>query len=350
MDILNNLLSVEAPTGLWANIINWMEGGIANYAVVVILLTLIIKLVMIPFDFYNKYVTKKNTIMVTKLQPELEKINKNYANNADMRNQKTMELYKKNNYNVYGTCSGVIVYMVLSMSIFIGLFGTLNNMSAYKISQEFDVLNTTYNSNYEAYYNSYDNDKLTNTGLANVTQEDYATMKAQESVVTKYGEIKNGFLWIQNIWRPDTGASVTLSYKDFIKTTKEDSNVITEEVYNKIMDPIQTEYSGWNGYFLLAIINGGLSLASMYLSELVSVRRAKKKGLTYVKTTNKPMMIIMPVIMAIFTIFYNAAFGIYIVAGTVFSVTTSPLITMITDKIFEKQELKERAKKPSYSR
>ena len=350
MDILSKLLSVEAPTGFWANIINFMEGGIANYAVVIILLTLIIKTVMIPFDFYNKYITKKNQIAVTKLQPALEKINKTYANNPDLRNQKTAELYKKNNYNVYGTCSGLIVYMVLSMYIFFSLFSTFNAMSAYKISQEFNTLNSTYTASYETYYNSYDNDKLTDTTISEMGKEDYATIKAQQSVVVKYGEIKNGFLWIQNIWRPDTWASVTLSYDEFIKTAKEDSEIITEEVYNKVMDPIQSEYSGWNGYFLLAILNGSLSLCSMYLSELVSIRRAKKKGLTYVKTTNKLMMMIMPVVMALFTVFYNAAFGIYIVAGSIFAVLTSPLITMITDAIFEKVELKEKAKKPIYSR
>ena len=350
MDILNNLLSVSAPTGLWANVINFMESGIANYAVVIILLTLIIKLVMVPFDFYNKYVTKKNTMMITKLQPELDKINKTYANNPNMRNQKTAELYKKNNYSVYGTCAGLLVYMVLSMVIFFTLFSTLNSMSAYKISQEFDVLNTTYSTTYNTYYESYDNDKLNDETIADKSQEEYATSKAEASVVEKYSEIKNGFLWIKNIWRPDTGASVTLSYNDFIKTTKEDSSVITEEIYNKVMDPIQAEYSGWNGYFLLAILNGGLSLASMYLSELVSARRARKKGMAYVKTTNKSMMIIMPVVMALFTIFYNSAFGIYIVAGSLFSVVTSPLITMATDAIFEKKALKEKDKKPSYSR
>ena len=130
MDFLNMLLSVEAPTGLWANLINWLEGSIASYALVIILLTLLIKLVMVPFDFYNKFVTKKNQMMMVKIQPELEKINKHYANNPNMRNQKTAELYKKNNYNVYGTCAGMLVYLVLSMVIFFTLFSTLNGMSA----------------------------------------------------------------------------------------------------------------------------------------------------------------------------------------------------------------------------
>ena len=66
-----------------------------------------------------------------------------------------------------------------------------------------------------------------------------------------------------------------------------------------------------------------------------SVEFIKKKGLPYVSTTNKSMMITMPLIMAIFTIFYNAAFGIYIVAGSLFSFITTPLVTLVVDKIFE---------------
>ena len=126
--------------------------------------------------------------------------------------------------------------------------------------------------------------------------------------------------------------------------------MITEDIYNKVMDPIQEEYNGWNGYFLLAIINGLLSLGSMYLSELISKTRAKVKGMTYIKTNNKTMMIVMPVVMALFTIFYNAAFGIYIVAGSIFSVLVTPFITLIVDAIFEKKAEKEKSKKPSYSR
>jgi YidC/Oxa1 family membrane protein insertase len=350
MDILNFIASVKAPTGIWANIINWLDGGIASYALVVIILTLLIKFIMLPFDFYNRFVTKKNTVMMAKIQPELNKINKTYANNPNMKNQKTAELYKRNNYNVYGTCVGMLVYMVLSMVIFFTLFSTFNNMSAYKISQEFDTLNTTYNTTYEQYYNSYNDDKLADTSIVEVSAEEYATNKAKAGVVNKYGEIKSGFLWIKNIWRPDTSAKVTLSYNDFIKTTKESKEEITQEAYEKVMAPIQESYNGWNGYFLLAIINGGLSLASMYLTELISKSRAKKKKLPYVSTSNKTMMFVMPVIMALFTIFYNSAFGIYIVAGSLFSTITSPLVTLVVDSIMEKKENKKQPTKPSYSR
>lgn len=59
----------------------------------------------------------------------------------------------------------------------------------------------------------------------------------------------------------------------------------------------------------------------------------------------------MPVIMALFTLLYNSAFGLYIVAGNLFTLITSPLISLLVDEIDERKTKKEeQAKKVSYSR
>ena len=343
MDILN-LLNASAPTGLWASIINWMEGGIANYAVVLILITLMIKVVMLPLDVYNKIISKKNTRMMVAMQPELNKINQRYANNPQIKNQKTAEVYKKHHYNVYGMCFSMLLYMGLTMTIFFTLFGTLNKMSAYKIKEEYNTLKTVYNQTYEEKFNSYD-------GSLEITAEEYATQEAEKAVVKEYGEIKSGFLWIKSIWRPDTPAKVTLTYKNFIKETGLKKTEVTKEEYQKIMNPIQKEYSGWNGYFLLAILNGALSFGSVYIGGLITKHKAKKNNLPYVQDTNKTMMIVMPIIMAVFTLIYNAAFGIYIVTGSLVSFLTSPLVTLVTETIDYKMQQKEANKhKVAYSR
>lgn len=349
MDFLNFLAKIPtAPNDLWGKLINWLEGGILNYAVVLIVLTLLIRVVLIPFDFYNKIVSKKNMQMQMNMRPELEKINKLYANNPNMKNQKLNELYKKNGFNIYGTCFGMLFYLVLTSVIFFTLFATLNKMSAFKLYQEYTILNDTYVATEAAATTEYNLNPVDG-----VTVEVYAKNAAEQAVVTKYGEIKNGFLWIKNIWRPDTGAKVTLNYKTFLKTTGVTSEEITQENYEKIMNPIQISYNGWNGYFILAILNAGLTVLSMYLSELASKIRAKKKGLPYVSAMgqNKAMMVVMPLIMAMFLIFNNAAFGIYIVTGSLFMCVTSPLISLAVDALVEKKDKKNKKdNKPIYSR
>ena len=356
MDFLGNLGlflgGVSAPTGLWANLINWLEGGIGNYAVALILLTLMIKFVMLPFDFYNKYISKKNMRQQAKIRPELEKINKRYANNKQLLNQKTMELYKKNNISMYGTCLGMIVYMALTLTIFITLFNSLRDMSSYKIYTEYMNLKETYVTTVVENEGSLTEEQIF---AENATISDETINKANASVIEKYGEIKTGFIWIKNIWRPDSTAKVTLSYDDFISNTKADKAEITEIEYNKVMNPVANseKFSGSNGLFLLAVITGLTSFGSLALTNLIRKLRAKKKGLLYTKgaENNIVMMIIMPIIMALFTLFYNSAFGLYIVSGNLFSLVTSPLISLLVDVIDEKQALKEENKhKASYSR
>ena len=41
----------------------------------------------------------------------------------------------------------------------------------------------------------------------------------------------------------------------------------------------------------------------------------------------------MPIIMGIFTLFYNAAFGLYIGAGALITLITSPLVTLFVDML-----------------
>ncbi len=348
MGILNMsslLCEVTAPTGLWATIINWLESGIGNYAVVIIVLTLLIKVVLLPFDFFNKHLTRKNSRKQAAMKPELDKINKRYANNKQMLNQKTMELYKRENFSLYGTCIGMLLYMVLTMVIFFTLFGALREMSSFKIQQEFKTLQSTYNTAYTEAIDSYTGDET--------KKEENCVKIAQDAVVDKYGEIKTGFLWIKSIWRPDNWSSVVLDYKDYISQTKTKDTELTETEYNQIIEPIATndKYDGWNGYLILAVLTGLTSFGTTWVSALIARMRAKKKGQVYVKESTQAMNFILPLIMALFTLFYTASFGIYILAGGIFTMITSPLVNILSDVIEDKSDKKKKDKKKvSYSR
>lgn len=348
MGILNlgNLLGeVSAPTGLWAGIINWLESGIGNYAVVIIVLTLLIKVVMLPFDFFNKHLTRKNSRKQAEMKPELDKINKRYANNKQLLNQKTMELYKRENFNLYGTCIGMLVYMVLTMVIFFTLFGALRDMSSYKIQEEFKTLQSTYNTVYTDAIENYTGDET--------VKEETCVKIAQDAVVEKYGDIKTGFLWIKSIWRPDNWSSVVLDYDAYVSQTKTEETELSKEQYNQIIQPIaqNEKYDGWNGYLILAVLTGLTSFGTTWISSLISRYNAKKKGLPYVKEGGQSMNFILPIIMSLFTLFYTSSFGIYILAGGIFTMTTSPLVNMLSDYIDERKSKNKKDKnKVSYSR
>ena len=75
----------------------------------------------------------------------------------------------------------------------------------------------------------------------------------------------------------------------------------------------------------------------MSINGWISKSKAKKQGIDPALMTNtgsnKYMTIIMPIIMGVFTLFYNAAFGLYIVAGAIIALITSPLDTLFVDML-----------------
>ena len=100
-----------------------------------------------------------------------------------------------------------------------------------------------------------------------------------------------------------------------------------------------------------------LAAVITYLSTQVTVwigkAKAKREGKPYVDAMaqNKVLIYMMPIIMAMFTLFYNAMFAIYIVTGALFRLMTGPLVTIFVDKLFDKSVKKEQEKmRVSYSR
>lgn len=349
MDLLN-AISLTKPTGFWASIIFGMEGAVKNYALALILVTIIIKLVMVPLDFINRYTSKKSSRKQAELKPELDKINAKYANDKNALNQKTMALYKAHNYNVTGTCFGMLAYLVLTMVVFWTLFGSLNTISAYKIGDQYLQVRKEYFAEY-----NIDVDALTDeqsvmaeyeSKIAELTEgkseeektqilDEYST-KANKKAKEKYDEVATSFLWIKNIWLADSTVNPVMKYTDFINKSSLTKEQITEEEYNLVISPMKDTERSYNGLFILAILAAGINYLSTAMNNWISQARAKKKGLDpklVTNNSNKALTFIMPIIMGVFTLFYNAAFGLYIVAGALITLITSPLVTTFVDML-----------------
>jgi len=99
----------------------------------------------------------------------------------------------------------MLVYMIVTMVIFFSLFAGLRNISTSQINYEYYTLEQTYLASY-------------NDAINEQTAED-ATITAQNEVATKYDEIKENFLTIKNIWRPDNWSTVFPTSAEYLKST-----------------------------------------------------------------------------------------------------------------------------------
>ena len=122
MDMLAQISQLLSLNDFWNWAINLFVSFIGNYGWAIIVFTVALKLILVPLDYFQRRATIKNTQMQSIVQPEIAKIEKKFAGNKQMINQKTMEIYKKNNYNVVGTCVVMLVNIVLTFVIFISLF------------------------------------------------------------------------------------------------------------------------------------------------------------------------------------------------------------------------------------
>ena len=108
----------------------------SSVALGVILFTVVLKLITLPFDYASKASMRKNSIKMEKMRPELEKLQKQYADNKELYNQKMMALYKKNGYSMFGACLPTILTLV----IFIVAINAFTDYSKFQNKQYFYIL------------------------------------------------------------------------------------------------------------------------------------------------------------------------------------------------------------------
>lgn len=136
-----NFLQPEMGNFL-VRIIAWLVKITSSVAVGVILFTLILKIITLPFDYFSRSSMRKNSIKMEKMRPELEKLQKQYAGNKDLYNRKMMALYKKNGYSMLGMCLPTIITLV----IFIVAINAFTNYSKYQNLKYFYDMSVSYNN------------------------------------------------------------------------------------------------------------------------------------------------------------------------------------------------------------
>ncbi len=99
-------------------IIQWLIEGVGIVGLGVVVFTLILKTIVLPLDVYSRVKTKKQSLIMKQMRPQMEKLQKQYANDKQMYSQKVMELQKANGYSMFGACIPMIVSLVIFMVVF----------------------------------------------------------------------------------------------------------------------------------------------------------------------------------------------------------------------------------------
>ncbi len=431
--------------------LNWLGqlvgqiiGLVGSVGVGVIVFTLILKAITTPFDIYQRISMRKQSLIMREMQPELDKLQKQYANDKQTYQAKMMELQKKNGYSMLGAC----LPMLITLVVIIFAIGAFQTYASYANLMMYEQMARAYNGAVKEYvldaehdyhlaregeeddgyvitleefgedvphektdakgtavytvrkdvngvpymyvesdragiyvYYKYsldtsalerkyfiDTEKLYREKTAEIDalvneETDVETACANylqglgsAAAAESFGEADPSFLWVKNVWYPDVSYKhpIEPNYEEFTKAFRGDvfmngekveggiSAVIPLEDYEALTAALETEKTTANGYYILIILTIGL----MVLSQFITMRSSKEANKYQTldgqgASTQKMMMVMMPLIYAITGFFWTAAFSIYIAMSSIIGIVITLLSNLIIGRIFRKKEEEE---------
>lgn len=278
---------------------------IPNYGWAVIVFTLVIRLCLLPFDIKSKRSLKRTAA----IQPQLDAINKKYANDREKLAQKQQELYRREKINPMSGC----LPMLLSMLILFPMFYVMREISDEEIV--YQVL---------------------------------SIKEALEAGIQDFKPALQPFLWIKNVFQPDSFMSTVLpaSSNTLATITKASGQVTTEmietakafldsEAYQTwaLANGNEVVYTGmmlfwtikipkvFNGLFILPL----LSAASQFFSSKI-MNAGQKPQNEQAQSTNKMMQWFFPLFSLWICATSTAGFALYWVASNLIQIVEQFLL------------------------
>jgi len=323
MGFLNSLLLTT---------IKALQTLINNYAVTIIVFTILIKLVVMPLNLKSR----RSTMRMASVQPKMQALQEKYKNDQEKLNQKLQELYRKEGVSPMGGC----LPMIISMFILFAMFYALRTFANEQLVTQFLTF----------YHNpSIDPSTLTDS-----------------------------FLWIRNLWMPDSPFATympdvqslqlvdfetwndisaklaaagtipqALQFADRNAMMAYITDVVTpfvaSDVYAPYIAPVAglgnlsilglirfTIYENGNGWFILPI----LSVASQLLMQKLTMNQTQMDPAQ--GGSQKTMLYVMTFMSLYFCAIYNSAFALYWVVSNIYAIVEQ----IAFSKYFEQQDRK----------
>ena len=142
--MISFLAALQVPDLNWVgNIVAALYNLVGNYGWTVLLFTVILKVITLPLDYWQRSSSKKNAIKMQQMKPMMDKIDKAYGANVKGAQQEKQKLMKKFGYSMFSSCLPTLVTLV----VFIIMFSGLTSYSSHANVKEYNQLVEAYHYN-----------------------------------------------------------------------------------------------------------------------------------------------------------------------------------------------------------
>lgn len=291
------------------------ESGFGNVFLTILISTILLRALTIFSDIK----TRKSSAKMAEVQPEIQRLQKKYANDPRRFQAEQTKLMKEKGVSMWGSCLPMLITMPLFFC-FIAAF------------------------RYWGY-------------------EMNLRLLVDENAMELFKSFK--FLWINNIWQPDNGLTPVLANGANFLATPQLSNLLYLQepgvgeklvemglavtkvyqggvsyqllsndaaiaIYDAAIQPFLDVYKGYNnGWFIMSILAGGTN----FLSAWLMTKNTPAANEEAAKST-KWMNYLFPIMSFIFCLNYNAAFAIYWTLTSVIMI----IVNLILNKKFPRTE------------
>ncbi len=104
----------EFIANMFGYVLNFIYNIVNNYGLAVIIFTILLKLVMMPYNIKQQKTMKKSQ----KIQEQVKAIQEKYSSDPVRQNQEVMDLYKREKISPMSGCLGTLVTLFIFISIF----------------------------------------------------------------------------------------------------------------------------------------------------------------------------------------------------------------------------------------
>ncbi|MBQ2948439.1 MAG: YidC/Oxa1 family membrane protein insertase [Clostridia bacterium] len=313
-------------------LIKGLQVVINNYAITIIVFTILIKLLIMPLNLKSR----RSTMRMSSVQPQMQALQEKYKDDQEKLNQKLQELYRKEGVSPMGGC----LPMILSMFVLFAMFYAMRTFANEQLVTQFLTF--------------YHHPEIDPTTLA------------------------DSFLWIRNLWMPDSpfatslpdlqsmqmiefevwnDVSAKLAASGVIPQALEFANrdammtyinetvapFMASDVYAPYVAPITglgnlnilglirfSIYKFGNGWFILPILS---ILTQLFMQKLTM----KQQQMDMSQQGSQKMMLYMMTFMSLyFCAIYNSAFALYWVVSNIYAIVEQVMF----DKYFKAQDRK----------
>lgn len=280
---------IKAISSIFWFLLQWIHNFIPSYGWSIILLTIIFRAALLPLDLKQKISMKRMSLV----QPKIAALNEKYKNDKEKAAQATMALYKEEKVSPFSGC----LPSLLQMFLFFAFYGALQNVANTQLHNMFDTMQ-----------------KLVET---------YGANAIPANLLPKV----EGWLWIHNVWQPDTAMFSSAPQAGALTFMGMDSHIIppftslrqfkdfrtiAEATYTSVMKPLMDANSkNWNGWFVMPILAGISSYFQMKITMPPQPANPDPKAAQSNPFNSKMFMYLMPLMSVYFSAVSNSIFALY---------------------------------------